>query len=148
MFKSLPSFKVKSLPQAIGLPFLSTQEDAQLKFRSGEGGIKRLYGDEVGWVGFGFRRRRDVWVSFASNARDSIQHDTFMLLRVKKQLQGILLSLVQVIPLNDVGYWAQYYSLFSSTADVYSLISVQDGECTTRPFSPPPHHLSPISHVP
>jgi hypothetical protein len=50
MFKSLPSFKVKSLPQAIGLPFLSTQEDAQLKFRSGEGGIKRLYGDEVGWV--------------------------------------------------------------------------------------------------
>jgi hypothetical protein len=48
MFKSLPSFKVKSLPQAIGLPFLSTQEDAQLKFRSGEGGIKRLYGDEVG----------------------------------------------------------------------------------------------------
>ncbi|GFZ44221.1 hypothetical protein JCM24511_01943 [Saitozyma sp. JCM 24511] len=77
MFKSLPSFKVKSLPQAIGLPFLSTQEDAQLKFRSGEGGIKRLYGDEV-------------------------------------------------IPLNDVGYWAQYYSLFSSAADVYSLISVQD----------------------
>jgi hypothetical protein len=48
MFKSLPSFKVKSLPQAMGLPFLSTQEDAQLKFRSGEGGIKRLYGEEVG----------------------------------------------------------------------------------------------------
>lgn len=46
MFRKLPT--LKSLPSAIGLPFLSTQEDAQLKFRSGEGGIKRLYGDEVG----------------------------------------------------------------------------------------------------
>lgn len=45
MFKSLPTFK--SLPQAIGLPFLSSQEDAQLKFRSGENGIRRLYGDQV-----------------------------------------------------------------------------------------------------
>jgi hypothetical protein len=45
MFKNLPTFK--SLPQAIGLPFLSTQEDAQLKFKSGEGGIKRLYSDQV-----------------------------------------------------------------------------------------------------
>lgn len=45
MFKRLPTFK--SLPQAIGLPFLSTQEDAQLKFKSGDNGIKRLYGDEV-----------------------------------------------------------------------------------------------------
>ncbi|WVQ82249.1 hypothetical protein IAT38_004377 [Cryptococcus sp. DSM 104549] len=75
MFKNLPTFK--SLPQAIGLPFLSTQEDAQLKFKSSPGGIKRLYGDEV-------------------------------------------------VPLSDVAYWAQYYSLFSSAADVYSLISVQD----------------------
>lgn len=45
MFRKLPT--LKSLPSAIGLPFLSTQEDAQLKFRSGESGIKRLYGDEV-----------------------------------------------------------------------------------------------------
>ncbi|KAK8864156.1 hypothetical protein IAR55_001402 [Kwoniella newhampshirensis] len=75
MFKNLPTFK--SFPQAIGLPFLSTQEDAQLKFKSGEGGVKRLYSEEV-------------------------------------------------IPTSDVGYWAQYYSLFNSAADVYSLISVQD----------------------
>jgi hypothetical protein len=49
MFKSFPKSlpTLKSLPQAIGLPFLSTQEDAQLRFRSGENGIKRLYGDEV-----------------------------------------------------------------------------------------------------
>lgn len=46
MFKNLPTFK--SLPQAIGLPFLSTQEDAQLKFKSSDGGIKRLYSDQVG----------------------------------------------------------------------------------------------------
>ncbi|WVW83585.1 hypothetical protein I302_105606 [Kwoniella bestiolae CBS 10118] len=75
MFKNLPTFK--SLPQAIGLPFLSTQEDAQLKFKSSPGGIKRLYSDEV-------------------------------------------------IPNSDVTYWSQYYSLFNSSADVYSLISVQD----------------------
>jgi hypothetical protein len=35
-----------------------------------------------------------------------------------------------VVPLSDVGYWAQYYSLFNSAADVYSLISVQDGTST------------------
>ncbi|WWC61589.1 uncharacterized protein I303_104173 [Kwoniella dejecticola CBS 10117] len=75
MFKNLPTFK--SLPQAIGLPFLSTQEDAQLKFKSSPGGIKRLYSDEI-------------------------------------------------ISTTDATYWAQYYSLFSSSADVYSLISVQD----------------------
>ena len=34
----------------------------------------------------------------------------------------------QVIPVSDVEYWSQYYTLFSSAADVYSLISVQDGE--------------------
>ena len=76
MFKNLPTFK--SLPSAIGLPFLSSQEDAQLKFRSGDNGIKRLYSDEV-------------------------------------------------IPLSDFGYWAQYYTLFNSAQDVYSLISIQDG---------------------
>lgn len=75
MFKNLPTFK--SLPSAIGLPFLSSQEDAQLKFRSGDNGIKRLYSEEV-------------------------------------------------IPLSDFGYWAQYYTLFNSAQDVYSLISVQD----------------------
>ncbi|OCF31019.1 hypothetical protein I316_07290 [Kwoniella heveanensis BCC8398] len=76
MFKNLPTFK--SLPQAIGLPFLSSTEDAQLKFKSSPmTGIKRLYGDEV-------------------------------------------------IPLSDVTYWAQYYTLFNSAADVYSLITVQD----------------------
>ena len=46
MFRKLPTFK--SLPQAIGLPFLSTTEDAQLKFKSGDNGVKRLAGDEVG----------------------------------------------------------------------------------------------------
>ncbi|WVQ99152.1 hypothetical protein IAU59_006284 [Kwoniella sp. CBS 9459] len=76
MFKNLPTFK--SLPQAIGLPFLSSNEDAQLKFKSSATtGIKRLYGDDV-------------------------------------------------IPLSDVTYWAQYYTLFNSAADVYSLITVQD----------------------
>lgn len=45
MLKRLPTFK--AIPQAIGLPFLSSQEDAQLKFRSGDNGIKRLYGAEV-----------------------------------------------------------------------------------------------------
>lgn len=33
----------------------------------------------------------------------------------------------QVIPLSDVGYWSQYYKIFASATDVYSLISVQDG---------------------
>jgi hypothetical protein len=48
MFKNLPALPTfKSLPQAIGLPFLSTQEDAQLKFKSGESGIKRLYSEQV-----------------------------------------------------------------------------------------------------
>ena len=49
MFKSFPKSlpTLRSLPQAIGLPFLSSQEDAQLRFRSEENGIKRLYGDEV-----------------------------------------------------------------------------------------------------
>lgn len=48
MFKKLPTLPtLKSLPQAIGLPFLSTQEDAQLKFKSAEGGVKRLYSDQV-----------------------------------------------------------------------------------------------------
>ena len=46
MFKSITNFKFT--PQAIGLPFLSTQEDAQLKFKSGEAGVKRLYSDQVG----------------------------------------------------------------------------------------------------
>jgi hypothetical protein len=46
MFKNFTNFKFT--PQAIGLPFLSTQEDAQLKFKSGEGGVKRLYNDQVG----------------------------------------------------------------------------------------------------
>ncbi|CAD6591489.1 MAG: hypothetical protein TREMPRED_000099, partial [Tremellales sp. Tagirdzhanova-0007] len=36
MLKNLPTFR--SLPQAIGLPFLSTTEDAQLKFKSGDFG--------------------------------------------------------------------------------------------------------------
>ncbi|WVQ77248.1 hypothetical protein IAR50_006931 [Cryptococcus sp. DSM 104548] len=75
MFRSFP--KLPSLPQAIGLPFLSTQEDAQLKFKSSPNGIKRLYGDTP-------------------------------------------------VPLSDVSYWCQYYTLFNSSADVYSLISVQD----------------------
>lgn len=78
MFRNLPGFK--SIPSAIGLPFLSSSEDAQLKFRSSENGIKRLYSDNV-------------------------------------------------IPLSDFEYWAQYYTLFNSAQDVYSLISVQDGEC-------------------
>ncbi|EIW70902.1 hypothetical protein TREMEDRAFT_43442 [Tremella mesenterica DSM 1558] len=75
MFKNLPAFR--SLPSAIGLPFLSSSEDAQLKFRSGDNGIKRLYSDEV-------------------------------------------------ISVNDVEYWSQFYRLFNSVADVYSLISIQD----------------------
>jgi hypothetical protein len=43
------NLQFKSLPQAIGLPFLSSQEDAQLKFKSGVDGIKRLYGEDVSW---------------------------------------------------------------------------------------------------
>ena len=81
MFRNLPGFK--SLPSVIGLPFLSSNEDAQLKFRSGENGIKRLYSEEI-------------------------------------------------VPLSDFGYWAQYYTLFNSAQDVYSLISVQDGESGSR----------------
>lgn len=34
----------------------------------------------------------------------------------------------QVIPVSDVAYWSQYYRVFGSAADVYSLISVQDGK--------------------
>ena len=45
MFRNLPT--IKSFPSAIGLPFLSSYEDAQLKFKSGENGIKRLTGEEV-----------------------------------------------------------------------------------------------------
>ncbi|WVO16453.1 hypothetical protein L204_104130 [Cryptococcus depauperatus] len=37
---------LKSLPQAIGLPFLSTHEDSQLKFKSDNNGIKRLYNSD------------------------------------------------------------------------------------------------------
>lgn len=40
-------FKLPSLPQAIGLPFLSETEDAQLKFKTGPNGVKRLSGAEV-----------------------------------------------------------------------------------------------------
>lgn len=89
MFRNLPGFK--SIPSAIGLPFLSSHEDAQLKFRSGENGIKRLYGDEV-------------------------------------------------VPLSDFGHWAQYYTLFNSAQDVYSLISVQDGESTSTSRAFPVGH--------
>ena len=45
MFKNLPTFR--TFPQAIGLPFLSSTEDAQLKFKSGDNGIKRLSLDDV-----------------------------------------------------------------------------------------------------
>lgn len=45
MLRNLPTFK--SLPQAIGLPFLSSREDAQLAFKAGENGLKRLSGDDV-----------------------------------------------------------------------------------------------------
>ena len=41
LLKGLPTFK--SLPSAIGLPFLSSAEDAQLKFKSGDYGVRRLY---------------------------------------------------------------------------------------------------------
>lgn len=75
MFRNLPTFK--SLPQAIGLPFLSSSEDAQLAFKAGENGLKRLS-------------------------------------------QG------DVIPLSEASYWSQYWSVFNSAADVYSLLSVQD----------------------
>ncbi|BEJ11066.1 hypothetical protein CspHIS471_0104880 [Cutaneotrichosporon sp. HIS471] len=75
MFRNLPTFK--SLPQAIGLPFLSSSEDAQLAFKAGDNGLKRL-------------------------------------------------SQVDVIPLSEASYWSQYWSVFNSAADVYSLLSVQD----------------------
>ncbi|KGB74694.2 hypothetical protein CNBG_0532 [Cryptococcus deuterogattii R265] len=70
-------FKLPSLPQAIGLPFLSETEDAQLKFKTGPNGVKRLSGPEV-------------------------------------------------IPRTDVTYWAQWYTLFPSPHDVYSLLSAHD----------------------
>lgn len=38
---------IKSLGSSIGLPFLSRQEDEQLAFRTGRGGVKRLSGQEV-----------------------------------------------------------------------------------------------------
>lgn len=49
MFKNLPTMKglQKSFPQAIGLPFLSPTEDAQLQFKIGENGLKRLSGEDV-----------------------------------------------------------------------------------------------------
>ncbi len=75
MFRNLPTFK--SLPQAIGLPFLSSSEDAQLAFKASDNGLKRLS-------------------------------------------QG------DVIPLSETSYWSQYWSVFNSAADVYSLLSVQD----------------------
>lgn len=70
-------FKLPSLPQAIGLPFLSATEDAQLKFKTGPNGVKRLSGAEV-------------------------------------------------IPRTDVAYWAQWYTLFASAHDVYSLLGAHD----------------------
>ncbi|KAE8537640.1 hypothetical protein D1P53_005696 [Cryptococcus gattii VGV] len=70
-------FKLPSLPQAIGLPFLSATEDAQLKFKTAPNGVKRLSGAEV-------------------------------------------------IPRTDVAYWAQWYTLFASPHDVYSLLSAHD----------------------
>ena len=45
----------------------------------------------------------------------------------------------QVIPISDVGYWSQYYKVFGSAADVYSIVSVQDGE------SP---HYARMTHAP
>ncbi|KIR77362.1 hypothetical protein I305_01333 [Cryptococcus gattii E566] len=70
-------FKLPSLPQAIGLPFLSATEDAQLKFKTAPNGVKRLSGAEV-------------------------------------------------IPRTDVAYWAQWYTLFPSPQDVYSLLGAHD----------------------
>lgn len=49
MFRNLPTFK--SLPQAIGLPFLSSTEDAQLAFKASENGLKRLSGPDVSGPG-------------------------------------------------------------------------------------------------
>jgi hypothetical protein len=45
MFRNLPT--LKSFPQAIGLPFLSPTEDAQLQFKVGDNGMKRLSGADV-----------------------------------------------------------------------------------------------------
>ena len=108
MFKSFPKSlpALKSLPQAIGLPFLSTQEDAQLRFRSGDNGIKRLYGD-------------DVRICAGNSTYCSTS-------RVHLALEDLLIR--QVIPLSDIEYWSQYYTLFGSIQDVYGLISAQDGE--------------------
>ena len=43
-----------------------------------------------------------------------------------------------MIALSDVEYWSQYYHVFSSANDVYSLISAQDGMSVVMPF-PLPH---------
>ncbi|GHJ86806.1 hypothetical protein NliqN6_3208 [Naganishia liquefaciens] len=68
---------IKSFGSTIGLPFLSANEDAQLRFRTGSTGVKRL-------------------------------------------------ASVEAIPASDVNYWHQYWTLFDSPADVYSLITTQD----------------------
>jgi hypothetical protein len=57
MFRNLPTFK--SLPQAIGLPFLSSAEDAQVQFKAGDNGLKRLSGEDVSGLGPLGRRMRD-----------------------------------------------------------------------------------------
>ena len=112
MFRNLPT--LKSLPQAIGLPFLSTQEDAQLKFKSELNGIKRLYGDTV---------------SVTPHHCHTPDDTTGLLLPETRGRSALMvLMLLQVIPPSDLEYWSQYYSLFGSSADVYSLISVQDGQ--------------------
>lgn len=77
MFSKLPTFK--SLPQAIGLPFLSSQEGALLDFKGGNNGLKRLSGEDV-------------------------------------------------IPISEQQYWSQYWTLFNSATDVYSMLSAQDSE--------------------
>jgi hypothetical protein len=46
MFK-IPDFKSVQSAIGRGLPFLSTQEDAQLNFKAGANGIKRLSSGEV-----------------------------------------------------------------------------------------------------
>lgn len=86
MFRNLPTFK--SLPQAIGLPFLSSSEDAQIAFKAGDNGLKRLSGSDV-----------SSQISTADG---------------------------KVIPLSEDQYWSQYWTIFNSAADVYSLISTQE----------------------
>lgn len=46
----------------------------------------------------------------------------------KLTLRSGKLTRCQVVPMSDVAYWAQYYDLFNSASDVYSLISAQDSE--------------------